>query len=63
MTSSEFANDMHVNGIRHHTTAPWHPSSNGCAERAVQIFKESMKKIKGGTTEEKLQTFFYFTTG
>lgn len=44
--SSEFANYMHVNGIRHRTIAPWHPSSNGCAERAVQIFKESMKKMK-----------------
>jgi hypothetical protein len=54
-TSSEFANYMHVNGIKHRTTAPWHPSSNGCDKRAVQIFKESMKKMNGGTTEEKLQ--------
>ena len=61
-TSSEFVNYMHVNGIRNRTTTPWYPSSNGCAERAVQIFKESMKKMKGGTTEEKLQ-FFYFPTG
>lgn len=57
--SAEFANYMQANGIKHRTTAPWHPSSNGCAERAVQVFKEGIKKIKDGTVEEKLQKFLF----
>ncbi|XP_063447145.1 uncharacterized protein K02A2.6-like [Mytilus trossulus] len=45
-TSKEFADYVKSNGIEHRTSAPWHPSSNGCAERAVQSFKEGMKKSK-----------------
>ena len=34
-TSTEFANFMSSNGIRHVKVAPHHPSSNGLAEKAV----------------------------
>eukprot|EP00731_Ephydatia_muelleri_P025722 Em0017g805a len=46
-TSMEFQTFMKRNGIRHVCCAPYHPSSNGLAERAVQTFKEAMKKTKG----------------
>ncbi|CAC5370730.1 unnamed protein product [Mytilus coruscus] len=58
-TSKEFADYVKSNGIEHRTSAPWHPASNGCAERAVQSFKEGMKKIKEGTVQEKLNRFLF----
>ena len=45
-TSEELEDFLKQNGIRHIRTAPYHPASNGLAERDVQIFKEGMKKKK-----------------
>ena len=42
-TSDEFAQFMMTNGVKHIRTAPYHPSSNGQAERFVQTFKRAMK--------------------
>ena len=47
------------NGIRHVKTAPYHPSSNGQAEWAVQVFKEGLKKFTKGTLETKLARFLF----
>ncbi|KAJ8351850.1 hypothetical protein SKAU_G00233260 [Synaphobranchus kaupii] len=58
-TSAEFELFMQKNGIQHVTSAPFHPASNGLAERAVQTFKEGLKKAKGGTMETKLARFLF----
>jgi len=43
-TSEEFQTFTVRNGIRHITSALYHPSTNGLAERSVQTFKNVMKK-------------------
>ena len=57
-----FVNDLmrqflKANGVRHITAAPYHPSSNGLAERAVQTCKAALKKMASGTLETKIQSF------
>ena len=58
-TSSTFKTFMAQNGIKHICTAPYHPSSNGLAERAVQTFKQSLRQIQGGSVKEKLTKFLF----
>ena len=48
-TSEEFKTFLQQNGIKQVTSAPYHPASNGLAERAVQIVKWGLKKVRGGT--------------
>jgi hypothetical protein len=43
-SSEEFALFLKNNGIKHTLCPPYHPASNGLAERYVQTFKSMMKK-------------------
>lgn len=46
------------NGIVHITSAPYHPQSNGRAEKFVDTLKRGLKKMEGeGDTDQKLNTF------
>ena len=58
-TSEEFDVFMRRNGIRHITTAPYHPSSNGLAERAVQVLKSGLKKNQTGDIQMQLSRFLF----
>ena len=52
--SSEFEQFLKSNGVKHTTSAPYHPASNGLAERAVQIVKKGLKKQTTGTMLAKI---------
>lgn len=45
--SQDFALFLNENGIRHTRTSPYHPSTNGLAERAVQTIKQGISKLQG----------------
>ena len=59
LVSSEFKKFLQLNGIRHITSAPYHPSTNGLAERAVQTVKQGLKQMEGDSLEEKLSRFLH----
>ena len=58
-TSNEFQEFAQCNSIRHVRIAPYHPSSNGLAERAVQTFKLGLRKQLTGTLQAKLSRFLF----
>lgn len=58
-TSSEFADFLKKNGVKHVRTAPYHPASNGLAERAVQTVKDALRKMSSGSMETKLARFLF----
>ena len=58
-TSDEFATCMLKNGIQHICVAPYHPASNGLAERAVQSFKQGYAKLTGRTVETRVSRFLF----
>ena len=41
-TAEEFQSFLRANGIRHRRSAPYHPATNGLAERFVQSFKRAI---------------------
>ena len=56
-TSSEFLQFTEKNGIKHVTSAPYHPSTNGLAERAVQTFKRAIERMHNLPIQDRLSKF------
>ncbi|CAC5368399.1 unnamed protein product [Mytilus coruscus] len=57
--SQEFQDFVQRNGIKHIRSSPYQPSTNGLAERAVQTFKEGMKKVTEGSIETRMAKFLF----
>ena len=58
-TLGEFTEFYHLNGIRHVCVLPFHLSSNGLAEHAVQTFKKGFKKMSEGSVQDKIAHFLF----
>ncbi|XP_051983106.1 uncharacterized protein K02A2.6-like [Xyrauchen texanus] len=57
-TSEEFQTFLKSNGVTHTRSAPFHPATNGLAERLVQTFKWALRCSKGPTSiQQRLDTF------
>ncbi|XP_037930064.1 uncharacterized protein K02A2.6-like [Teleopsis dalmanni] len=52
--SEEFEKYLKLSGIKHIRTAPYHPSSNGQAERFVQTIKNHLKKMQSSDINKNL---------
>lgn len=58
-SAMEFQEFCRLNGIRPTRVAPYHPSSNGLAERAVKIVKEGLKKQSSGTISDQIARMLF----
>ena len=60
-TANEFRQLTASNGVKHITTSPYHPSSNGAAERMVQTVKRAIRVGLqcGDTLEHALASFLF----
>lgn len=56
-TSDEFQSFLKKNGVIHKMGAPYHPSTNGLAERFVQTFKDKLKTLKCGRQGVQLELY------
>ncbi|KAK3542197.1 hypothetical protein QTP86_017593 [Hemibagrus guttatus] len=61
-TAPEFEKFLKENGVRHVLSPPYHPASNGAAERAVQTFKKASIRLQSQSTSPNQQLArFLFT--
>lgn len=61
--SYEFTNFCAEQGIKQLFSAPYHPATNGLAERLVQTIKQKLKAMsieKSGNMQEKLQDILFY---
>ncbi|BHF74808.1 hypothetical protein SprV_0501789600 [Sparganum proliferum] len=59
-TSSSFEDFCRQHNIQHLRSPPYHPQSNGQAERFIDTFKRALLKARGeGTTDEIVQAFLF----
>ncbi|XP_065182448.1 uncharacterized protein K02A2.6-like [Sycon ciliatum] len=59
-TSDEFQRFCSANGIKHTRSSPYHPASNGLAERAIQTVKNALQKSVGDSDlESRLYRFLF----
>ena len=60
-TSEEFSVFMQMNGVKHVRSAPYHPSTNGLAERIVQSLKHSLKasQSSGLSLSQRVSNFLF----
>ena len=59
--SSEFQKLFTDNGVRQCLSSPYHPPSNGLAERAVQTFKNAVSKLEGPMEVRILKFLFKYS--
>ena len=59
-TSSEFQAFVTRNGFKHVRSVPYHPATNGLAERAVQTVKEALKKTSSDIDTRLSRIFFQY---
>ncbi len=58
--SAELEEFLQKNGIRHVTSShTMHPATNGLAGRAVQTFKQGMKKLTDGPLSDRIARFLF----
>ena len=60
LTTKEFEALMEQNEVKHITVAPYHPSSNGLAEKAVNIVKDGLKHSEGGLETKLMRVLFKY---
>ena len=57
--AQEFKQFCKLNGVKQVLVAPYHPSTNGLAERAVKTIKEGIRKMSEGSLLDKVSRFLF----
>ena len=57
--SAEFLHFLKQNRVKHVTSAPYHPASNGFVEKVIKTFKTGISKITEGSLKQRLARFLF----